>query len=472
MKKLQLYVVFIFLIASSHAGAQETGWTIIPLNNFDAFNAPGKNWTIGSNAVADYTKAGDMKALAGQGAAVNVIGEKDNSPLTTKQEFGDVELELDFMMAKSSNSGVYLQGRYEVQLFDSWTKLKPTFADCGGIYQRWNDTLTTDDKGYEGTAPIMNVAKAPGLWQHLVIKFRAPKFDAAGNKTANARFEEVYLNGVLIQQQATVTGPTRSSLFNDEKPTGPVMIQGDHGNVAFKNIRYHLPVNAAKINQDGFDNPITINPDNRPYILRGFLNYGDKKLTHSLSVGSQSQMHFSYDLKEGALLQVWRGQFLDVTEMWHERGEPQLQKPLGSVIRFSDAPALAILTDANAAWPDSVAFDDFHNKGYSLDSSHFPTFKYTYNGINVSDKIYPQSNRQSLIRELWVAQPPSNLYCRIAIAESIESLSAGLFNINNGEYYLIVNENLKPVIRTTAKGKELVVLYPPSATSLTYSITW
>ncbi len=129
--------------------------------------------------------------------------------LYTKEEFGDIELELDFMMAKNSNSGVYLQGRYEIQLLDSWMKLDPTSSDAGGVYLRW-----TPERGeFEGTPPVMNVSRAPGLWQHLSIKFRAPRFNDKGEKTENARFVSVYLNGVLVQQEVEVTGPTGSGMF-------------------------------------------------------------------------------------------------------------------------------------------------------------------------------------------------------------------------------------------------------------------
>src|SRR5262249_45701970 len=76
----------------------------------------------------------------------------------------------------------------------------------------------------------------PGLWQHLRIEFEAPRFDAAGKKTKNARFVKVVLNGYTIQENVEVTGPTRSAAFNDEKPLGPLMIQGDHGAVALRNL--------------------------------------------------------------------------------------------------------------------------------------------------------------------------------------------------------------------------------------------
>ena len=95
-------------------------------------------------------------------------------------------------------------------------------------------------EGYEGHPPKVNAAKSPGLWQHIKVVFHAPKFDASGTKIKNAVFEEVWLNGVLIQENIEVTGPTRAAAFDDETVLAPLMIQGDHGPVAFKNIKYKL----------------------------------------------------------------------------------------------------------------------------------------------------------------------------------------------------------------------------------------
>ncbi|MGB1817175.1 MAG: family 16 glycoside hydrolase [Rubripirellula sp.] len=70
--------------------------------------------------------------------------------------------------------------------------------------------------------------------------FRAPRFDEVGNKTANARFVRVMHNGKVVHENVDVTGPTRGAGFNDEQPTGPLMIQGDHGPVAYRNVRVRL----------------------------------------------------------------------------------------------------------------------------------------------------------------------------------------------------------------------------------------
>ncbi|MDP4248942.1 MAG: DUF1080 domain-containing protein [Bacteroidota bacterium] len=459
------------ILGCSLAGrSQQTGQLQpIPLQNLDAFRDPGKNWNLASNASADPEKEGNMKAIPGEGAVVDIMNPKDNTHLITKEEYGDLQLELDFMMAKNSNSGVFLEGRYEVQLLDSWTKTHPQFSDCGGIYQRWDDARGQGREGYEGVPPLMGVARAPGLWQHLKIIFTAPKFNDKGEKIANARFEKVFLNGVLIQVGVDVTGPTRSSYFQDEKPTGPLMLQGDHGNVAFRNIRYGKQDNAKA--EESTDNPILLNPQGRPYLLRSFLNYGDRKLTHVISDGNPDQLNFSYNLKQGALFQIWRGDFLDVTEMWHDRGEPQLAKPRGSLLILSDAPALAVLATAEDAWPDSIAFDDFHNEGYTLDAGRIPTFQYAFKGMEVADKISGQAP-QFIRREIAVTNAATGLYCRIAAAKSIEMIDKNLYAVDDRTYYIRLDERFKPVIRSTAAGKELIVPISQHADPLIYSITF
>jgi Domain of Unknown Function (DUF1080) len=164
MKKTTIVLLLLAAYyASQPAMAQQAQWTAIPLNALDAFSKPGKNWALAADAVLDYTSATAFTPVAGAGILINTVGAGDNTHLITNAQFGDVELELEFMMAKTANSGVYLQGRYEVQLFDSWLKANPSFADCGGIYQRWNEGLPEDHKGYQGIAPLTNVAKAKAV---------------------------------------------------------------------------------------------------------------------------------------------------------------------------------------------------------------------------------------------------------------------------------------------------------------------
>lgn len=253
-KEILFFLVFTLLVftgcseknKNTKSNSEETPTSFLPfdtlgLENMSEFKEHTSNWQIVEDAYADRKKDKTLIGYPGTGVLVSNPAPKARKNLFTTFEHGDIELEIDVMMPLNSNSGIYFQGRYEIQLFDSWGVENPTFSDMGGIYQRWDET--NKDKGYngyEGHAPKINAAKAPGLWQNLKILFHAPRFNEAGDKIKNAEFKEVWLNGQLIHENVEVTGHTRGTKRHDEKPFGPLMIQGDHGPVAIKNIKYKL----------------------------------------------------------------------------------------------------------------------------------------------------------------------------------------------------------------------------------------
>ena len=211
----------------------------MPLVNLQAFDQPTKNWVIVADVESSPT-AIVPTTKAGTGVLFNDFDEKDlykpTTNIVTKSEYGDIKLSLDFLVPKGSNSGIYFQGRYEIQIFDSWGVKEPKASDCGGIYERWDEARPEGKKGFEGHPPMVNASLPPGEWQHLEAVFKAPRFDNKGKKVKPAQFESVILNRVLIHKNVPVNGPTRSAKFEDEKQQGPLMFQGDHGPVAFKNI--------------------------------------------------------------------------------------------------------------------------------------------------------------------------------------------------------------------------------------------
>jgi len=211
---------------------------LVDLSDISSFNVEGENWTIGGEVYSDLNQAQFLEKKEGKGVLINEPNETNKANIMTKWEHGDIDFEIDFMVPKGSNSGIYLQGRYELQILDSWGKEAITSGDCGGIYQRWEETKPEGEKGYEGTAPIVNASKAPGLWQKFRVEFQAPRFDEQGNKIKNAIFKKVYLNDFLIHDNIELTGPTRGATFPIESATGPLFIQGDHGPIAFKNFKY------------------------------------------------------------------------------------------------------------------------------------------------------------------------------------------------------------------------------------------
>lgn len=226
-----LLAVLSALVATSVAA--EPGSQVIELigSHLSAWREPHGQWQVVGRVEMDSQAPRKLQWEPGQGIIVN--GPKGRtSNLLSKHAHGDVEAHIEFMVPEGSNSGVYFQGRYEIQILDSWGKEAPGHGDCGGIYQRWKD-----GRGFEGRGPRVNASRKPGRWQSFDVVFRAPRFDAQGNKIAPACFVKVVHNGVVVHEDVELSGPTRAATYDDEAPTGPLMLQGDHGPVAYRNIR-------------------------------------------------------------------------------------------------------------------------------------------------------------------------------------------------------------------------------------------
>ncbi|MGI8634749.1 MAG: 3-keto-disaccharide hydrolase, partial [Segetibacter sp.] len=215
-----------------------TAQTTVTLSDLSFFQGAGSTWRIVGDVRGDIAQKAVLTTTPGTGVLVNITDfNNPGQDLISKLQHGDMDLELDYMMALGSNSGIYMQGRYKIQLLDSWGVVNPTSGDNGGLYERWNEGKPEGQKGYEGHAPRQNASRAPGLWQHMRISFQAPRFNAGGTKIENAKILRVELNGVAIQENVELSGPTRGALDNNEVLMGPLRLQGDHGPVAFRNIK-------------------------------------------------------------------------------------------------------------------------------------------------------------------------------------------------------------------------------------------
>jgi hypothetical protein len=589
--------VSMLIAAFSQAQRIKPSLKEISLNNLESFQTPTANWKLIGDVEASYNDTA-LNTAKGLGILHNDFSRSiQNKPvhnLVTKMEHGDMLLEFDFMMAKGSNSGIYFQSRYEVQLFDSWGVKTPRSSDVGGLYQ-------TIKKGMSGKAPMKNAALAPGLWQHMDISFQAPRFDANGNKTASAKFIYVKLNGITLHENINVDGPTISASFSDEKPYGPLMIQGDHGTFAIKNLKYlpqdDLKVDLRNISYQYFEKTATslaeakttkptlqgkasvidsrvapardkfllvfegklniptadsytftslfsgtgsleidgkkvleakdlflngtpvsgttelkagehafkfwINKDldwarpglslyiekansksialhaagsipdrspapliavkaeSGPEMIRSFMNHNNKKLTHVVSIGDPSQVHYSYDLMQGGILQAWKGDFLNTTDMWHERGEPQTATPLGApIVLAGNCPIYE-----KPLTKDSIA--DYQYKGYTLKAG-LPTFAYTYKALSIKDRIQPEG--KGLKRSITVSgEGKEKTMIRIAQGSSITPLGKGLYSIGNQAYFVQLAAGQYPKIEGFL-GQQVLLL--PASETIEYQLIW
>ncbi len=210
---------------------------------------------------------------------------------------------------------------------------------------------------------------------------------------------------------------------------------------------------------------INIEPKKEIEMVRSFVMFDGKKRTHAISIGSPTGVHYAYDLNQAALLYAWRGEFADVTEMWHERGEPQLLQPKGVLTKFSGKPSVAVLADINTAMPDSIdAYKDLVFKGYSLDEEGLPTYKFDYKAAEILQKITP--NETGILVEIS-AKGASNLYYKLAEGKSISMLEKGRYLVDN--QYIMLDKKSKVIIRNSKVGQEMIM---PLNETISYSVVW
>lgn len=601
MGRLAFVIVLLFNLGGVKAQR------IVQLNDLSSFKNPSKSWQISGDVRANLNKENELIASPGTGVLVNQPTKKNKGEdLFTLFEHGDIDLELDYMMAKGANSGIYLQGMYEFQLFDSWGNNNVSPAENGGIYERWDEQRPEGEKGYQGYSPRQNVGRAPGLWQHLQVSFQAPRFDDKGNKVENAKIIKAVLNGVLIHENVELFGPTRGAVSQKETSKGPLRFQGDHGAVAFRNIRmtaydkvkpvltditykiyegrhekeplydslppeaegaitvltsdlksrpqkflirYEGTLEVKEAGEYGFElntnggtgmlqigdekvidlgswsnkasgkanlktgkvpvvllyskfvdwetpalglqiygpgirtflisdiqevlqsssvDPILVTAEDTP-ILRSFMDIPNSpRITHAVSVGGPDNVHFTYDLDHGALVQVWRGGFLEATPMWHDRGDGS-SRPQGSV-QYLSKPELSIakLTTERSEWVSDTIGSGYKPKGYVL-NNNIPTFRYLQYGAAVEDAIHPIQGGKGVQRTVSVTGQGDNLYFKLATGGMIEDLGKGLYLINDKAYYLRIDESAgaKPTVRTVKGQQELII---PIKAKLVYSI--
>lgn len=607
--KLLLRISFIYFIFPLFLKGQSYQL----LDNLSLFKNPSSNWQdAGGGVLVCELKNGSFRA-------------SDN--LLTMMEHGDLELSLDVMIPKGSNSGIYLQGRYEIQVFDSWGKSSPSFDDAGGIYQRWDEKRGKNSEGFEGHAPRFNAVKAPGLWNHVEISFQAPRFDKNGQKISNAIMLKVTWNGMVIHQNVELFGPTRAAAFPDEKPMGPLMFQGDHGPVTYRNIRITKMGNASvkivppvqyKIYENAFtrekkgdilsvpkekdlstltpvktgetelidvsvsrrgtqyyvitgsfevsktnvylfkgnyhgyanvliDNELVLSDTdvpwygmsfneevlgkkslkagkhtfrigythrdwerqvrafglsvkaegetegwqplhdkksemefsktvmnevyltNQPVFQRSFVVFDGSKRTHAISVGFPQGVHYSYDTKTGALLNVWRGRFINTTEMWHDRGGEQTAEPLGMSQQMTGLFPLLDKTNLNIASPSSIRYEGLQL--IDIEGQKTPQFILKHGNLVINDWLQPTPNQQGITRNMTFSSLPGDKKILLASAKKgIKKIADGLYAIDDFAYFIKINSPDAPIIMEK-EGQQWLISEIKN-TSFTYQIVF
>lgn len=172
------------------------------------------------------------------GALVSTRGQGRSNHLVSKLHFHDADIHVEFMLPEktSGNSGVYIHGNYELQIFNSFGRKKPEMGDAGAIY------------GF--SKPLVNACRKPGEWQVYDIRYRAPRRDDSGEIVEEGSIT-AWLNGKKVQNNATFgepkskyhpyrykTTPYLQKIWEQQKKTmtGPVFLQDHDSPVRFRNV--------------------------------------------------------------------------------------------------------------------------------------------------------------------------------------------------------------------------------------------
>ncbi|WP_194775345.1 3-keto-disaccharide hydrolase [Pararhodonellum marinum] len=200
---------------------------------------PAEKWNAPSDAVVLFNGGNLDKFESVTGGPAKWIGEGDHftvNPGTgnihTKDHFGDIQLHIEWRTPtedigkknqESGNSGIYLMGKYEVQILNSFRNETYPDGQAGAIYLQH--------------PPMVNASRAPGEWQVYDIVFKAPVYNNEGMEKEPGRVT-VFHNGILIQYHVEIKGPTIA--FNKALPEhatkGPLMLQDHDNKISFRNI--------------------------------------------------------------------------------------------------------------------------------------------------------------------------------------------------------------------------------------------
>jgi hypothetical protein len=175
----------------------------------------------------------DLSQWAGgnpQGVEDDCINILKTGQIQTKRAFGDCQLHVEWATPKKpennmiwGNSGVFLLGKYEIQVIESHDSKVYADGMAGSVYGQ--------------TPPLVNASRKPGQWQSYDIVFTAPQFQ--GDKLLKPAYFTVFWNGVIVQNHTASLGPTRHgevAVYDSHETTGPIMLQNHGSAVRFRNI--------------------------------------------------------------------------------------------------------------------------------------------------------------------------------------------------------------------------------------------
>jgi hypothetical protein len=214
------------------------------------------------------------------------------------------------------------------------------------------------------------------------------------------------------------------------------------------------------------DDPILMDAKN-PTIFRSFMDLykngkKTKRVVHAVNVGNPANLHYTYDLDNGSIAQIWKGDFLNTTPMWDSRGDGS-SRPRGVVLGLPNVPSLSL--QENLFSQSDVVSEPYKIKGYEVDQDENPTFLYEIGGADVTDKIRIVDHKY-LDRTLKIKNAKAGQKVRIGLSTDIKQVNENTYVLDGKSYYI---QATGATIETQGLSKVLTL---PAAEQVHYSILW
>ena len=309
---------------------------------------------------------------------------------------------------------------------------------------------------------------------HTFDKHKATGIQSLDMTTMTRRLRRDWFHRYLLNPQAFRPGTRMPAAWPNGRSVVPHILHGDPAQQIESIWQYLSAGKNAKVPSGLVVNAIELKPTDRPIIYRNFI---EGLSPRGIAVGFPEKAHIAWDAEEMNLRLIWHGAFIDASKHWVGRG-PGNQVPLGDHLMTLPAGApLAVLSDLDASWPSGRAREQgFKFKGYSLNEDRQPTFRYEWNGVQVTDSIVPVPSDEfaSLQRTITLqsSEPVAGLYLRITRDSRIE---------NDGNQFVagdaiqFVAQQSSPIIRDNDGQQELLVpiSFDKSGRAVvSYAIVW
>lgn len=204
-----------------------------------------------------------------------------------------------------------------------------------------------------------------------------------------SRVQPKWLHDFLLDPGALKPRTRMPTFFPEAKSQHPDILGGDVEQQLAAMAAYlgdlanqPLPLKIEEARAQNFE----LIPTEKPIVMRTFMPVGG---LHSIAVGFPVKWHFAFDADRCSIAEAWQGRFLDAESTWFDRFSKPV-RPLGSaVISFPAGPAISLLEDKNSAWPSTAQAAKVRFRGYELDSTGVPTFRYDVASFEVSERIEP-----------------------------------------------------------------------------------